>query len=124
MMCWAGLSGQEDIRAASPQRRKRSSGAGLSSRCYCVLSAEQLRSGRGGVGGGVLGCLKGMVSLREGGRRAGVAPPCSHRRAEPLYPCLDPTCVHLQRDQTSRSAVGKQVENFTRGPCPPLDFLC
>ena len=54
-MCWAGLSGQEDSRAASPQRRKGSSGAGLSSHCYCVLSVEQLRSGRGGVGGGVLG---------------------------------------------------------------------
>lgn len=62
---------------ASLQRRKGPSGAGLSSHCYCVLSAEQLRSGRGGVAGGVLGCLRGLFNLREVGRRARVAPPCS-----------------------------------------------
>lgn len=83
MMGWAGLSGQEDSRGTSPQRRKGPgadkgpSGAGLSSRCCCVLSAEQLRSGWGGVGGGVSGCLRGLFNLREVGRRVRAAPPCS-----------------------------------------------
>ena len=43
VMGWAGLSGQEDSRGTSLQRRKGpgadqgSSGAGLSSHCCCVL---------------------------------------------------------------------------------------